>query len=375
MRKKEASKSEKRSVIGQFCWINFIREMTTLLQLLSNYYKAKLESERIYNEYVQSQYEFASSDNLNNDKDNQFSKKVVDETLFLQRQIAQLNKQLQLSFQQNEKLLNVQKNQKALYQSKLSNKDALIDDLKLKLKVEQISVNMEKTPSINSDEQRDNVKPPHKPTIHLLSPIVNRDKIKNQTKDQNNNEPDSPISKRKSKGLRSLLSSGKNTIFDSISKNLDDEINENGPMRQDNESSKTADNSVSISPLLPKPSELHNEKKNSILKEYVFPPKDDHLAHHDILPPRKLDNIELSSIGDSTTVTSRSSTANTNDTLENEEHRHGIDNLKRINTLVSSPIKGVSDTKKKRKLTRQRITTLPNSDEEVNNDLNIDEFV
>ncbi|CAI1857054.1 hypothetical protein SEUBUCD646_0B05410 [Saccharomyces eubayanus] len=349
--------------------------MTTLLQLLSNYYKAKLESERIYNEYVQSQYEFASSDNLNNNKDNQFSKKVVDETLFLQRQIAQLNKQLQLSFQQNEKLLNVQKNQKALYQSKLSNKDTLIDDLKLKLKVEKIPINRERTPSITSDEQRDNLKSPHKPTIHLLSPIVNRDKIKNQTKDQNNNEPDSPISKRKSKGLRSLLSSGKNTIFDSISKNLDDEINENGPMRQDNESSKTADKSVSISPLHSKPAESHKEKKNSILKEYIFPSKDDHLADHDILPPRKLDNIELSSIGDSTTMTSRSSTANTNDTLRNEENRHGIDNLKRINTLVSSPVKGVSDTKKKRKLTRQRITTLPNSDEELNNDLNIDEFV
>nr|3N7N_E Chain E, Monopolin complex subunit LRS4 [Saccharomyces cerevisiae]3N7N_F Chain F, Monopolin complex subunit LRS4 [Saccharomyces cerevisiae] len=95
--------------------------MTTLLQLLSNYYKAKLDSERIYNEYVQSQYEFASLDK---------PKKVVDETLFLQRQIAQLNKQLQLSFQENEKLLSVQKNQKALYQSKLSSKDAFIDDLK-----------------------------------------------------------------------------------------------------------------------------------------------------------------------------------------------------------------------------------------------------
>ena len=98
--------------------------MTTLLQLLSNYYKAKLDSERIYNEYVQSQYEFASLDKLNNNKGD--PKKVVDETLFLQRQIAQLNKQLQLSFQENEKLLSVQKNQKALYQSKLSSKDALM---------------------------------------------------------------------------------------------------------------------------------------------------------------------------------------------------------------------------------------------------------
>ncbi|CAI4059277.1 hypothetical protein SKDZ_04G6320 [Saccharomyces kudriavzevii ZP591] len=347
--------------------------MTTLLQLLSNYYKAKLDSERIYNEYIQSQYEFASLEKLNNNKSP--SKKVVDETLFLQRQIAQLNKQLQISFQENEKQQNIQKNQRALYQSKLSSKDAFIDDLKLKLKVGQISVDKadrETAPSTASNEQLNGVKEAHisRPTIHLLSPIVNRDTSKNQTKDRNGNEPDSPITKRKSKGLRSLLSSGKNTIFDSISKNLDDEINENASMRHDTASSKIADKSTSVSPLLRKPPELHNEKNNTLLKEYIF-----RKEGPNGLPPRKLDNIELSSIADSTEIASRSSTADKNDILQTEEHNYAITKLKRINTLTSSPIKSVSKTTKKRKLTRQRIATLPNSDEELNNDLDIDEFV
>ncbi|EJS42149.1 lrs4p [Saccharomyces arboricola H-6] len=347
--------------------------MTTLLQLLSNYYKAKIDSERIYNEYVQSQYEFASLGKMNSNKDDLLSKKVVDEALFLQRQIAQLNKQLQLSFQENEKLFNVQKNQKALYQSKLTNKDALINDLKLKLKVEQISINKndsENTPTAFNN-QLHGVKAAHisKPTIHLLSPIVNRDEIKNQSKDRNN-EPDSPISKRKSKGLRSLLSSGKNTIFDSISKNLDDEIIENGPIRCDNTSSKTADNSTSVSPLPRKPLEHRHEKNKIALKDYIFGTNVD----QNILPPRKLDNIELSSLGDSTTVTSRSSSSNMNDTLGYEEQDHRITKQKKISTLSNSPVKNVTNAKKKRKLTRQRITTLPNSDEELN-DLNIDEFV
>ena len=347
--------------------------MTTLLQLLSNYYKAKLDSERIYNEYVQSQYEFASLDELNNNKGD--AKKVVDETLFLQRQIAQLNKQLQLSFQENEKLLNVQKNQKALYQSKLSSKDALIDGLKIRLKVGQIPLdkhNRERTPPTGSDGQQHTLRAAHtsKPTIHLLSPIVNRDKPNNQTNNRGGNDPDSPT-QRRSKGLRSLLSSGKNTIFDSISKNLDDEINENGPIRNDITSSKTAGKSPSVSLVLRKPSELRNERNDIVLKEHILRPKDD----RDIMSSRKLDNIELSSIGDSTIVTSRSSTTHANDILGNEDDNHGITKLKRVNMLTSSPVKSDSTTKKKRKLARQRITTLPNSDEELSNNLNVDEYV
>ncbi|AJU66614.1 Lrs4p [Saccharomyces cerevisiae YJM453] len=347
--------------------------MTTLLQLLSNYYKAKLDSERIYNEYVQSQYEFASLDKLNNNKGD--PKKVVDETLFLQRQIAQLNKQLQLSFQENEKLLSVQKNQKALYQSKLSSKDAFIDDLKLKLKVEQISVdkhNKERTPSTGRDEQQRNSKAAHtsKPTIHLLSPIVNRDKPNNQTNDRGGNDPDPPTSQRRSRGLRSLLSSGKNTIFDSISKNLDDEINENAHIRNDTTSSKIAGKSPSRLSALQKSPELRKERNNMILKEHILRSKDD----QNITSSRKLDNIELSSIGDSTAMTSRSSTVNANDILGNEEN-DGITKLKRVNKLTSSPVKRDCSTNKKRKLTKQRIATLPNSDEELSNNLNVDEFV
>ncbi|CAI4038293.1 hypothetical protein SMKI_04G6350 [Saccharomyces mikatae IFO 1815] len=350
--------------------------MTTLLQLLSNYYKAKLDSERIYNEYVQSQYEFASLVKSNNNRDDQHPKKTVDETLFLQRQIAQLNKQLQLSFQENEKLSNVQKNQKALYQSKLSSKDTLIDDLKLKLKVEQIPVDRhskEKTPSTGSNEQQHGVRTagPSNPRIHLLSPIVNRDKIYNQKKHQSGNEPDSPTSKRKSKGLRSLLSSGKNTIFDSISKNLDDEINENGPIRNDFTIFKTSDKSPSASLELQKPSELHNEKNKIVTKDDSLHSKD----KRDKLSSRKLDNIELSSVVDSTITSSRSSTAYANDVLGNRDYNHGITNLKKISTLTTSPVKSSTATNKKRKLTRQRITTLPNSDEELSNDMNVDEFM
>lgn len=347
--------------------------MTTLLQLLSNYYKAKLDSERIYNEYVQSQYEFASLDELNNNKGD--AKRIVDETLFLQRQIAQLNKQLQLSFQENKKLLNVQKNQKALYKSKLSSKDALIDGLKLKLKVEQIPVDKhkkERTPPTGSDGQHHTLTAAHtsKPTIHLLSPIVNRDKPNNQTNIRDGNDPDSPT-QRRSKGLRSLLSSGKNTIFDSISKNLDDEINENGPIRNDITSSKTAGKSSSVSLVLQKPSEPRNERNDIVLKEHILRPKDD----QNIMSSRKLDNIELSSIGDSTIVTSRGSTAHANNILGNEDDNHGITKLKRVNMLTSSPVKSDSTTNKKRKLARQRITTLPNSDEELSNNLNVDEYV
>ena len=184
------------------------------------------------------------------------------------------------------------------------------------------------------------------------------------------NDPESPTSQRRSRGLRSLLSSGKNTIFDSISKNLDDEINENAHIRNDTTSSKIAGKSPSRLSALQKSPELRKERNNMILKEHILRSKDD----QNITSSRKLDNIELSSIGDSTAMTSRSSTVNANDILGNEEN-DGITKLKRVNKLTSSPVKRDCSTNKKRKLTKQRIATLPNSDEELSNNLNVDEFV
>lgn len=61
-----------------------------------------------------------------------------------------------------------------------------------------------------------------------------------------------------------------------------------------------------------------------ILKEHILRSKDD----QNITSSRKLDNIELSSIGDSTAMTSRSSTVNANDILGNEEN-DGITKLKK----------------------------------------------
>ncbi|CCC70605.1 hypothetical protein NCAS_0F01210 [Naumovozyma castellii] len=165
--------------------------MSTLLQLLSTYYKSVIESERIYNEYQLS----ANVQHIPNNKNGSSSStsistdsRIVDETLLLQKQLTQLTSQLQKLTQENETLKEVQKSNKALAETKIQNYKKRIN----------ILVQRENGKNTEKDEDQ------KKPVLHLFSPLRKRglDETKGRIKNKNGS------------GLRDVISTGKHTLFD-----------------------------------------------------------------------------------------------------------------------------------------------------------------
>ncbi|SCV05664.1 LANO_0H12464g1_1 [Lachancea nothofagi CBS 11611] len=164
--------------------------MSTVLQLLTNYYEAVIESDRIYHENVNGgRLKFDSGDVVQKDS------MLVKETISLRRQIAQLATECNLLKQENEKHKQLHKTQLALLESKLENARKLAPKPKC-------------TTPDNGEE--------HRKEVHLLSPINKKShemvlehgrvsKLSGATKM-------SPASQNE--GLRNAISKNKPTLFD-----------------------------------------------------------------------------------------------------------------------------------------------------------------
>lgn len=172
--------------------------MATLAQLLATYYKAVLESERIYYENVNL---YASPSRDTNSSGSESSSRVVEEMFLLQRQVVQLTAEIQSLRRENDDLKALQATHKALMESKLNNSKKMIEKLKREQRLSQV------VPS-----QRSSRTPPPadlgkkgRAPFHLLSPL-NARKLDN-TKIQGHNEPQPTR-------LRSVLTSSRQTLFD-----------------------------------------------------------------------------------------------------------------------------------------------------------------
>ncbi|CCF59868.1 hypothetical protein KAFR_0I00870 [Kazachstania africana CBS 2517] len=117
--------------------------MSTLVQLISNYYKSVEKAEKIYNHYI------AREPNLSTTSS---APKIVNETLLLQKQLSDLTSQVQNLKRENDNLKESIKLYKALNESKISNYKKIIDNL-----------------------QNDNTVKDNKDfSFHLLSPVIDR---------------------------------------------------------------------------------------------------------------------------------------------------------------------------------------------------------
>lgn len=101
--------------------------MSTLAQLLANYYKTVIESERIYHENVNL---YASPSRATSSSSSDSSSRVVEEMFLLQRQVGQLTAEIQSLRRENDNLKGLQATHKALMESKLNNSKKVIEKLK-----------------------------------------------------------------------------------------------------------------------------------------------------------------------------------------------------------------------------------------------------
>lgn len=158
------------------------------LKLLSDYYISLINSERIYNQYIKDKIKETSESSLT----------LTKETVSLQKQVQQLSVDLAAQKQENEKLKELQKNQKAL----LENAKKTITKLKGKSTPEK-------------DEFHD--ESPSRSKFHLLSPII---KDSSHTRIMDN----VALSERPVR-LRNVLNEDKVTLFDDNMKNIPDQNN------------------------------------------------------------------------------------------------------------------------------------------------------
>lgn len=184
--------------------------MSTLLQLLANYYKSVVESEHIYYDNVNL---YASHSKGSSTGSSEPSSRVVEEMLLLQRQVSQLTADIQMIHRENDRLKDVQKTQRALMESKLNNSKKIIEKLK-----------KEKDRHPNTVKSSSNTPPPiqlkkrEQLNFHLLSPL-NARKLEGAA--NQDDISDIPTSQKRSTRLRQVLTSGHQTLFD------DDETTEN----------------------------------------------------------------------------------------------------------------------------------------------------
>lgn len=168
--------------------------MSTLLQLLTNYYKAVLESERIYNECAhkdlpvnqvadiekaETKKEKETVNKMKEPENNEPAPKIVNETLLLQRQLTSLTSQLQDVRHKNEALIEQQKTFRALSETKITKYKQKIDEMKDKLEKnrETTANNENEADGYHTDDNKTtqrNSEASKKFDYHLLSPVANR---------------------------------------------------------------------------------------------------------------------------------------------------------------------------------------------------------
>ncbi|CUS23455.1 LAQU0S10e00760g1_1 [Lachancea quebecensis] len=158
--------------------------MSTLLQLLVNYYESVIECERVYYEHVgcsKGQQESTQRDSL-----------LVKETISLQRQIAQLTAESNQQKRENERLKQVHKTQLALLESKLENARK-----HPKPKTPDGATRRDKDPK----------------SVHLLSPISKKKSEVGESSNGIAGAHGTP-SAGQSNGLRQAIYKNKPTLFD-----------------------------------------------------------------------------------------------------------------------------------------------------------------
>ncbi|QLG72810.1 hypothetical protein HG535_0D05190 [Zygotorulaspora mrakii] len=167
--------------------------MTTLVQLLANYYKSVVESERIYYENVIRKS--VTSDT--SDKElREPSPRMLQEMLLLQRQIGQLTVEIQVLRKENDTLKELQKTQRALMESKLNNCKKTIEKLKKNGKDEL------------SEQRNSNLQERDRANFHLLSPLNVRTLDGVSTQNHYANSNGRPTS------LRHVITNKQQTLFD-----------------------------------------------------------------------------------------------------------------------------------------------------------------
>lgn len=325
--------------------------MSGILQLLVDYYKAVLESNRIYNESQQTH--ITDTNNKNDDVDTRensgnIAPKIANETLLLQRQLMDLTSQLQDLKRKNESLLEQQKSYKALSESKIVKFKKTIESLKRRQK----SPNKKKKMMTNGEERSsedeyvtdENESDKKKFDYHLLSPVAKRGlkrglKISNGSGNNTNHNKNSNNNNGSRKG----------TIFDSKKETFS----------EDNDST---DNSMeSPSKTIRRPRMEHEE---SFLKSFDNHSQSTNTNSESSSKKRKvkqLDNVDIPSLNDF----SRDEEEEDDDEEQDYEANNSDTPKKKPRklNLRKSPVL------KKRKLIRKKIEKFnENGDDSLNKD-------
>ncbi|KAG0671608.1 hypothetical protein C6P45_000099 [Maudiozyma exigua] len=318
--------------------------MSSVLQLLVDYYKAVLESNRIYNE---SQQTYITENNKKDDdtraNSGNIAPKIANETLLLQRQLTDLTSQLQDLKRKNESLQEQQKSYKALSESKIVKFKKTIESLKRR---QRSANNNKKKKMVNGEERssedeyvtEENESDKKKFDYHLLSPVAKRGlkrglKISNGSGNNTNNSNNN--------------GSRKGTIFDSKKETFS----------EDDDS--TDDSIESPSKTIRRPRMEHEE---SFLKSFDNHSQSTNTNSESSSKKRKvkqLDNVDIPSLNDF-------SRDDDDDDDEEDYEANNADTPKkkpRKLNLRKSPVL------KKRKLIRKKIEKFnENGDDSLNKD-------
>ena len=317
--------------------------MSSVLQLLVDYYKAVLESDRIYNEAIR-------TDPINEEPkeiSGNIAPKIANETLLLQRQLTDLTSQLQDLKRKNEALQEQQKSYKALNESKIAKFKRTIESLKKKnvppkKKKKKGDEDIESEDAEDQYVTDDNESDKKKFDYHLLSPVAKRG-LKRALKISNGNRDNSISSSNNNNNSNS--SNKKGTIFDSKKETFSD----------DDES--TDDSTDSPSKTIRRPRMEHEE---SFLKSFdTFSQSTNSKSESSSTKKRKvkqLDNVDIPSLNDFS--------RDEDDEDENEPDQLNTPKKKsvKLNLKKSPPLK-------KRKLIRKKIEKFnENGDDSLNKD-------
>ncbi|KAK5779869.1 Lrs4p PWA37_001768 [Arxiozyma heterogenica] len=205
--------------------------MSNILQLLTNYYKSVIESERIYNEYIYLQ--------LRKEQDAE-KKKVVKESmdgkdntdtpnpndlvaLQLQKQINKLSSQIQTLTKQNDKLKETNKSQRIASEEKIITLQAIVQGLQQTVSTQnKINSNSNKSNNTNVSTVNNH--------SQMRTPIKSNEETCSNANHTNINNNNSNGHKSKfhllsplGKSISSKSRSSNHTIFDDSSSDSDDD--------------------------------------------------------------------------------------------------------------------------------------------------------
>lgn len=292
--------------------------MSGVLQLLLDYYKSVLESDRIYHEGILKYHQEDDNNNPGFIEDNDTGRsssvapKIANETLLLQRQLTALTSQLQDLKRKNEALQEQQKSYKALNESKIAKYKRTIGSMKQQ--------NERQTGEADKDEQN-NEEDSKRFDYHLLSPVAKRG-LKRGIK----------ISNGKGKGIAK-----KGTIFDSKKETFTD----------DESSDDDSIDSPTAKRLAGKPRMEHEE---SFLKSFDTQPSGSRNEPME-RKNKQLDGFDIPSLNDFS--------------RDEDEDEDNLDEIRPRNSNESITKRFHHKRKqstKKRKLTKKKIETIGEND-------------